>query len=188
MLTASVQNSAAPGSYSLTVHSLATVHKLTSTRFSPTEAVGKGTIHLALGSNDPIDIAVASGSTISDIAKAINAADTGIYASVINDGINSFLTLSGKQTGAANVIKLTVTEDGTDSINLPAGSPSADEDTTGLSRLVYDPDGTKNLTQLQGAANSDIQRGWRCPYHPDNQYHFRCHQRDDAESESRRPA
>ena len=104
----------------------------------------------------PVDIAVDSGSTISDIAKAINDADTGIYASVINDGTNSFLTLAGKQTGAANVIKLTVTEDGTDPINLPAGSPSADEDTTGLSRLVYDAGGTKNLTQRQGAANSNI--------------------------------
>ncbi len=118
--------------------------------------MGKGTIHLSLGSNDPVDIEVASGSTISDVAKAINAADTGIYASVINDGTNSFLTLSGKQTGAANVIKLTVTEDGTDPINLPAGSPSADEDTTGLSRLVYDAGGTTNLIQRQGAADSQF--------------------------------
>ena len=154
LLTASVLNTAAPGSYSLIVNSLATAHKLTSTSFSPTEAVGKGTLHLSLGSNDPIDIEVASGSTISDIAKAINAADTGIYASVINDGSSRILTLSAKQTGAANVIKLTVSEDGTDSINLPAGSPSADEDTTGLSRLVYDPEGTKNLIQFQGAADS----------------------------------
>jgi flagellar hook-associated protein 2 len=154
LLSASVLNSAAPGSYSVTVNSLATAHKLTSSSFSPTEAVGKGTLHLSLGSNDPIDIEVASASTISDIANAINAADTGIYASVINDGTSSFLTLSGKQTGAANIIKLTVTEDGTDPINLPSGSPSADEDTTGLSRLVYNAGGTKNLIQRQGAADS----------------------------------
>jgi flagellar hook-associated protein 2 len=156
LLTASAEKTAAPGNYSVTVHSLATVHKLTSTGFSPTGSVGKGTILLTLGSNAPVDIAVGSGSTISDVAKAINAADTGIYASVINDGTNSFLTLTGKQTGSANVIKLTVTEDGTDPTNLPVGLPSADEDTTGLSRLVYDAGGTKNMTQLQGAANADI--------------------------------
>ncbi|MFZ3044795.1 MAG: flagellar filament capping protein FliD [Desulfatirhabdiaceae bacterium] len=156
LLTTSAEKTAAPGSYSVTVHSLAQVHKLTSTGFSPTEAVGKGTIHLTMGSNAAVDIAVNSGSTISDIAKAINQADTGIYASVINDGTNSFLTLTGKQTGSANVIKLTVTEDGADPANLPVGSPSADEDTTGLSRLVFDAGGTTNLTQLQGAANADI--------------------------------
>jgi flagellar hook-associated protein 2 len=154
LLTASVLNSVAPGSYSVTVNSLATAHKLTSGGFTTAEAVGKGTIHLALGSNDPVDIEVASDSTISDIVKAINAADAGIYASVINDGTNSILTLTGKQAGVANVIKLTVTEDGTDPINLPAGSPSADEDTTGLSRLVYDAGGTTNLIQRQGAADS----------------------------------
>jgi flagellar hook-associated protein 2 len=154
LLTASVLNTTVPGSYSLIVNSLATAHKLTSSGFASAEAVGKGTIHLALGGNDPVDIEVASDSTISDIAKAINASDTGIYASVINDGTSSFLTLSGKKTGAANLIKLTVTEDGSDPTNLPAGSPSADEDTTGLSRLVYDVGGTKNLTERQGAADS----------------------------------
>jgi flagellar hook-associated protein 2 len=154
LLTASVLNSTVPGRYLVLVNSLATAHKLTSSSFTPTEAVGRGIIHLTLGSNDPVDITVASGSTISDIAKAVNAADTGVYASVINDGTNSYLTLSGKQTGAANVIKLTVTEDGTDPINLPAGLPSADEDTTGLSRLVYDAGGTTNLIQRQSAADS----------------------------------
>jgi flagellar hook-associated protein 2 len=156
LLTASAEKTAAPGNYSVTVHSLAKVHKLTSTGFSPTESVGKGTIHLTMGSNATVDIAVGSSSTIADVAKAINEADAGIYASVINDGTNSFLTLTGKQTGSANVIKLTVTEDGTDPTNLPVGLPSADEDTTGLSRLVFDAGGTKNLTQLQGAANADI--------------------------------
>ncbi|MBI5590625.1 MAG: flagellar filament capping protein FliD [Deltaproteobacteria bacterium] len=156
LLTASAEKTAVAGSYSVTVNSLATAQKLTSTGFTESEAVGKGTIHLTFGSNDPVDIAVNSGSTISDIATAINKADTGIYASVINDGTKSYLTLTGKQTGSANVIKLTVTEDGTDTANLPVGVPSADEDTTGLSRLVYDAGGAKNLTQLQGAANADI--------------------------------
>ena len=77
LLMATVLNSAAPGTYSLTVNSLATAHKLTSGSFSPGDAVGKGTIHLALGGNAPVDIEVASDSTISDIAKTINAADTG---------------------------------------------------------------------------------------------------------------
>jgi len=139
LLTASAEKTAVAGSYSVTVNSLAAVHKLTSTEFSPDEAVGEGTIHLKMGSSDAVDIAVGSSSTISDVAKSINAADTGIYASVINDGTNSFLSLTGKQTGADNVINLTVTED-----------------YTGLSRLVYDAGFTESMVQLQGAANADI--------------------------------
>jgi flagellar hook-associated protein 2 len=139
LLTASAEKTAVVGNYSVTVNSLAAVHKLTSTGFSPTEAVGEGTIHLKMGSSAAVDISVGSSSTISDVAKSINAADTGIYASVINDGTNSFLSLTGKQTGADNVINLTVTED----------SP-------GLSRLVYDAGSTENMVQLQGAANADI--------------------------------
>jgi flagellar hook-associated protein 2 len=132
LLTVAVENMAVAGSYSVTVNQLAAAHKLTSSGFTPTDAIGKGTIHLALGSNDAVDISVDAGSTISDVAKSINDADTGVYASVINDGTSSFLTLTGKQTGAANVISLTVTEDGTDDPQL-----AANLDATGLSRLVY---------------------------------------------------
>ncbi len=139
LLTASAERTAVAGSYSVTVNSLAAVHKLTSTGFSPTEAVGEGTIHLKMGSSAAVDISVGASSTISDVAKSINAADTGIYASVINDGTNSFLSLTGKQTGADNVINLTATED-----------------STGLSRLVYDAGSTESMVQLQGAANADI--------------------------------
>ena len=157
LLTVSAEKTAVAGSYSVKVHSLATAHKLTSTGFNDSEDVGKGTIHLALGGNAPVDIEVDSGSTISDVAKAINDADAGVYASVIDDGTSSYLTLTGKQTGEDNAITLTVTEDGADPANLPVGLPSADKDTTGLSRLVFDVSGaTTNMTQLQGAANAHI--------------------------------
>ena len=132
LLTASAERTAVAGSYSVTVNKLAAVHKLTSTGFSPTEAVGKGTIQLKMGSSAAVNIAVGATSTLSSIATSINAADTGIYASVVNDGTNSFLSLTGKQTGAANVINLTVTEDGTTDPRL-----AANLDSSGLSRLAY---------------------------------------------------
>jgi flagellar hook-associated protein 2 len=144
-LTASAERTAVAGSYSVTVNSLAAVHKLTSTGFSPTEAVGKGTIHLKMGSSAAVDIAVGSTSTLSNIATSINAADTGIYASVVNDGTNSFLSLTGKQTGAANVISLTVTEDGTTDPKL-----AANLDSSGLSRLAY----TTSATSYKGVSGS----------------------------------
>jgi len=144
-LTASAERTAVAGSYSVTVNSLAAVHKLTSTGFSPTEAVGKGTIQLKMGSGAAVNIAVGATSTLSNIATSINAADTGIYASVVNDGTNSFLSLTGKQTGAANVISLTVTEDGTTDPKL-----AANLDSSGLSRLAY----TTSATSYKGVSGS----------------------------------
>jgi flagellar hook-associated protein 2 len=153
-LTASAESTATSGSYSIKVNNLAAAQKLTSDTnsdplidggFDPDEFIGKGTIHLALGSSDAVDIAVSETSTISDVAKAINAADAGVYASVISDGNSSFLTLTGKQTGEDNVISLTVTEDGTSLGDL------VNKDMTGLSRLY-----AGNLKETQVAANSDI--------------------------------
>ena len=144
-LTASAERTAVAGSYSVTVNKLAAVHKLTSTGFSPTEAVGKGTIQLKMGSSAAVNIAVGATSTLSNIATSINAADTGIYASVINDGTNSFLSLTGEQTGAANVISLTVTEDGTTDPKL-----AANLDSSGLSRLAY----TTSATSYKGVSGS----------------------------------
>jgi flagellar hook-associated protein 2 len=149
LLTASAESTATSGSYSITVNNLAAAQKLTSDTnsdplidggFGSAEFIGKGTIHLALGSADAVDIDVGGTSTISDVAKAINAADAGVYASVVSDGTSSFLTLTGKQTGEDNVISLTVTEDGTDN-----------KDMFGLSRLY-----SGNLKVTQPAANSDI--------------------------------
>jgi flagellar hook-associated protein 2 len=143
------ESTAASGSHSITVNSLAAAHKLTS-KEGFTGAVGKGAIHLSMGSATA-DIEVGLTSTISDIADAINAEDIGIYATIINDGTKSYLTLSGKETGVANAINLTVTEDGTD----PTNGLADNTDLTGLSRLVFDS-ATTNLKQIQAAANSDI--------------------------------
>jgi flagellar hook-associated protein 2 len=149
IFTAMAESTAASGSHSITVNSLAAAHKLTS-KEGFTGAVGKGAIHLSMGSATA-DIEVGLTSTISDIADAINAEDIGIYATIINDGTKSYLTLSGKETGVANAINLTVTEDGTD----PTNGLADNTDLTGLSRLVFDS-ATTNLKQIQAAANSDI--------------------------------
>jgi len=150
MLTVSPDSTAKTGTYSIKVNSLAKAHKLTSVAMSSTEAVGKGTIHLKIGDNDAVDILVTGTSTIENIAQSINQADTGIYASVINDGTNSYLTLTGENTGADNVINLTVTEDGT------APEDAANLDATGLSRLVFVSGGTERMSETQEAGDADI--------------------------------
>jgi flagellar hook-associated protein 2 len=139
LLTVDAASTAAAGNHTITVNSLASAHQLTS-KSGFTGAVGKGAIHLSIGSTTA-DIDVSDTSTISDIADAINAEDMGIYAATIYDGNKSYLTLTGKETGADNVIKLTVTEDGTSDPKL-----ASNLDSTGLSSLVY----TDTATSYQG--------------------------------------
>jgi len=107
----SADENATAGSCDITVQNLAKVHKLTSGAFTETETVGGGTIHLGLGDAAAVDISVSATDTIADVAQAINDADAGVNAAVIFDGTSYFLTLTGEETGAANVINLTVTDD-----------------------------------------------------------------------------
>ncbi len=150
LLTADAMDDAVTGTYSVTVHNLATVHKVKSSAFAPDEVAGAGTIHLKIGDASALDISVDVNDTIANIAEDINNADAGVYATVIYDGTNYYLTLTGQDTGEDNVINLTVTETGTD----PADPEN--QDTTGLSRLVYDRGITENLTQTQNAEDSLI--------------------------------
>jgi flagellar hook-associated protein 2 len=145
LFTVSVDENATAGSYDVTVQNLAKAHKLTSEAFTETEAVGGGTIHLRLGDAAAVDISVSATDTISDVAQAINDADAGVNAAVIFDGTSYFLTLTGEETGAANLIDLTVTDD-----------DGNNTDTNNLSRLVYEAEGTKNLENTQTAEDSMI--------------------------------
>ena len=146
LFSVSADENATAGSYDITVQNLAKVHKLTSGAFTETEAVGGGTIHLRLGDAAAVDISVSATDTIVDVAQAINDADAGVNAAVIFDGTSYFLTLTGEETGAANLIDLTVTDDDTNNT-----------DTNNLSRLVYEAAGaTKNLNNTQTAEDSMI--------------------------------
>ncbi|MBW2646477.1 MAG: flagellar filament capping protein FliD [Deltaproteobacteria bacterium] len=91
------------------------------------------------------DISISATDTIEDVADAINDADAGVQAAVIFDGTNYYLTLSAEDSGAANVINLTVTDIDGDNA-----------DTNGLSRLAYREGGTTRLTQTQDALDSLI--------------------------------
>ena len=91
-----------------------------------------------------VDIAVMAADTLEDVADAINDSDAGITASVIRTSEDTYtLSLSARNTGADNVMNITVTD--TDGNNT---------DTNGLSRLVFDAGVTENLTQTQAAQDA----------------------------------
>jgi flagellar hook-associated protein 2 len=150
LVTATADKDARAGSYSVAVTQMAQVHKLTSTGFAADEKVGAGTIRLQVGDRDAVGFQLNADATIDEVAAAINESDAGVQAAVIFDGSQYFLTLAGKDTGEANVISLTVVEDGTEEGDL------TNSDMTGLSRLVYDPTGTANMANTQAAADAVI--------------------------------
>jgi flagellar hook-associated protein 2 len=161
VLAASATSTAAPGNYSIEVKQLAKAQKLASTAFdNVTDNVGTGTLTFQFGTNilgvftpnsakaiQTVTIGSANG-TLGGIRDAINAAKIGVTAAVLNDGTGNKLIFTSSDTGAANSLKISVS-DTTDASNT---------DNAGLSRLAYDPAGSagngRNLTETIGAQNA----------------------------------
>jgi len=88
-----------------------------------------------------------SNNSLQGIASAINAANVGVTASVINDGSGTpyRLTLTSTATGATSSMKISVSDD-----------PNGDDDSALSSLLSYNPTGTQNLTQSVAAQNTNL--------------------------------
>lgn len=158
VLTASAASTASPGSYSIEVQTLAQAQKLKSDTFEATsETVGTGSLTIQFGtysggsftlnpekSAKTVTIGSANAS-LAGVRDAINAADAGVSASIINDGTGYRLVIASEDAGVANALKITVADDDLDNT-----------DAAGLSRLVYDAStgGTTNLTQTVLAQNA----------------------------------
>lgn len=154
----SVSGQPAVASYSLEVTALAQAQKLKSVAFaSTTETVGSGTITIQFGKYESgsftlnadkptqsitIDPADAS---LAGVRDAINKANAGVTANVVNDGTGQRLVLSSKDSGASNALRIAVTD-----------ADGNHTDTSGLSRLVYDAStgGTQRLSQTVAAQDA----------------------------------
>ena len=170
VFTAKAASDAIPGKYSVTVNALAQSQKLIAAgQASSSEAIGAGgdttltftlgTITSELGPTDGLysDASFAadsdktavsvtidsSNNTLAGIRDAINAANAGVTASIINDGSGTpyRLSISANDTGLSNSLKIAVSGDGEIA-----------------SLLAYDPaTATQNLTQTQAAQNADLE-------------------------------
>ncbi|HKU36924.1 MAG TPA: flagellar filament capping protein FliD [Polyangiales bacterium] len=164
--------SAAVGSYSLEVQNLAKSQKLTmgSSFNAVTDTVGTGTLTIQYGTytapptppgGDGGSFALnsqkatqtvnidAAHSSLQGVRDAINAAKIGVSANIVNDGTGFKLVLSSKDTGAANSLKISVSD-----------GDLGDSDASGLSRLAYDPTASagsgKNMTQIMAAEDAKL--------------------------------
>lgn len=84
-----------------------------------------GTLSIKVGSGDSVDVSVAPGASLADIARAINGSTAKLTASVINDGTNKHLVLTAKDSGATNTISVTGSA-GWEGFNIRPSSAPAD--------------------------------------------------------------
>jgi flagellar hook-associated protein 2 len=158
--TVAATTAAVAGSYSLEVNSLAEAQVVASGQFAGTTAnVGSGTLTIQLGKysagiftanpdKTAVNISIGSdAATLADVRDAINDANAGVTASLVNDGIGNRLVLRSLDGGTENTVKITAVDD--DGIHT---------DDAGLSRLIYDAStgGTSRLTQQVPAADAAL--------------------------------
>lgn len=135
------------GSYSLEVTSLANSQRLLMPAYpAATSPVGSGTLTLRFGTvsgssfnpdatQTPVDITIAAGATLTDVASAINASGSGVTAYVANGTAGAQLVLKGKE-GATSGFVLEAAE--------TVGDP-------GLANLAWTP--ATDLTRLKATAS-----------------------------------
>ncbi len=161
VFTATASSAAVSGQYSIEVKQLAQAHKLASKAFNATtDAVGTGTLTIQFGTfsggvftvnaqKTAQTVTIGSGAnTLAGIRDAINTANIGVSASILNDGTGNRLVFTAADPGAASSLKITVADT----------ADASNTDDAGLSQLAYDPAGTagngKNLTETVVAQNA----------------------------------
>ena len=166
VFTATANGSATIGDYAVTVTQLAKSQKLASTGFANTsDVVGTGVLTISFGDYVPAsvvplvsesftanaaksDVTItidSSNNTLAGVRDAINASNSSVIASIVNNGTSNQLVITSKDTGEVNSLKISVVD--TDLNNTNA---------VGLSQLAYDPlaAGIKNMAKVQTEQNA----------------------------------
>jgi flagellar hook-associated protein 2 len=111
LVTAAATSSAVPGTYSLTVNTLAAANEIASQGFaSLTSPITQGSFEITSGSNSATIEINTTNDTLQGLANAIDGANVGVTASIVNDGSGTQayrLLLTANQTGTANAIQIT---------------------------------------------------------------------------------
>lgn len=151
------------GTYSVEVTSLASSQALASRAvFADRDAtsVGQGKLQLSVGdkiTNITID---SSNDTLQGLANAINESDAGVSAGVIDTGEGYQLVLSADETGTANAMSISVTEDNggtnTDDLGLSrfAFNENMDAD-AGLNQTIAATDAVMKINGVQVTRSSN---------------------------------
>ncbi|HEX5635699.1 MAG TPA: flagellar filament capping protein FliD, partial [Gammaproteobacteria bacterium] len=172
VLTASASSVAMAGNYSVEVNDLAQSHVLASVAFTDLDSViGSGTLTFDFGTtvynpgttflagddtytgftpNTEISSKTVvidnTNNTVEGVRNAINDANIGVTASIVNDGSGYRLLMTSKKQGLDNGMRITVNEGGLAPANI---------DTSGLSQLAFNSSAT-NMEQTQAAQDAEL--------------------------------
>jgi flagellar hook-associated protein 2 len=158
-----LDENAVTGSYNVIVDQLASAHSLSvsdaNAFTSPTAIVGSGTLKFSFGEWVDADTFLentelssktltidGTNNTLNGIKDAINKADMGVQASIVDDGANGHKLVLTSPSGKTQQMRIEVTEAG--------GSPT-NTDNDGLSRLAFVEGGAnRQLSQLKGGQDA----------------------------------
>lgn len=146
VFTASVNDSAVAGNYSVSVEQLATRHKIASAAYADSAtSVGTGTLQFTVnGESFSIDVE-AGADSLASIRDAVNSAEdnVGVTATIVNDQDGAHLVFSSNNSGVENEMTIAVTTDG--------------GDTGDLTQLAFDPNAVSNpMTEKVEALDSIV--------------------------------
>lgn len=162
VFSATATSSAVAGTYTLNVTQLAQAQNLVAAgQASQTLAIPTidSTVTFTIGGN-PMAVTIAAGATLQDIRAAINAADLGVTASIINDGSATApyrLVLTADQAGASNgVSDISVSGDSTlsDLLTFNAATPNPAPPALSQSAAAQDASFTVNGIPIASATNT----------------------------------
>ncbi len=183
LVTATASSSAVAGTYTLNVQALAQTHQLGSQGYADTDQteVGSGTVSITVGDGDPTVIDV-DDFTLAELRDAINDADAGVSAAIINDGSDTDpyrLLLTSKTGGLDGEMSLGISlsggtaptfsdvqpaqdaeiklGSGAGAITISSGSNTFDDVIQGVTFTALDADPTTTVTLTVTRDNQAIQ-------------------------------
>jgi flagellar hook-associated protein 2 len=130
-ITATASNAISEGTYSITVGNLAQAKSTASASFADATSslTGTGTLVIQTGTEDPVTVTInSSNNTLNGVRDAINSANAGVTASVINDGSRTpyRLLVTANETGTANSFTITDNLTGGQALDLAEMQAAAD--------------------------------------------------------------
>ena len=128
VLAAAASTTAVAGNYSISVTQLAKNHTLRSnTNYgATTDTFNTGNLAISIGGGLAVDVPINGlNNTLGGIRQAINDANAGVTATIVNDGTTNRLMLSSSTSGAVGAITVTATDSGSGGTHALAGLDSA---------------------------------------------------------------
>lgn len=107
ILTASATTGASAANYTLSNVKLAQAEQIRKNETSLGIPATDGTLSIQVGSATAVNVNVTGGSSLNQIATAINNASAGVSAAVVNDGSINHLVITANNSGASKQITIT---------------------------------------------------------------------------------